>query len=356
VPESRIAVAFDMTFPNRNQAGSGAYARSLLAAVQARDDVDAFSLSGPAKPGIAGTLRWLARGAGRAIRTSRASLVHCPTFVAPWNVSVPLVISILDLSTRRFPQDYPLEWRVYERRFVPGRSRAAARVIAISENTRRDVIAEYRVRPERVVTIHPGIDPQFFSPAPVAALEGPPRLLFPGAPITRKNLEVVLQCLAAAPKDSATSRAVLEISGATEDRFPDHARAISSLGLTTRVHWLGQVPRERMPSLVAGAAAVVYPSLYEGFGFPPLEAMAAGTPVVASNSSCLPEILGDAAVLVAPTDVKALTNAVEAVLTDAELRGRLIAKGRDRARVFTWQRCAEQTVALYHEALAECAP
>ena len=151
-----------MTFPNRNQAGSGAYARSLVAALKARADVQTEVVSAPAGTNFAGTLTWLVRGAGNRLRKNPASLLHCPNFVTPWNVPIPFVTTVLDLATRRFPGDYPLEWRVYERWLVPERARSAALVIAISEVTRRDVIAEYGVRPERVMTIHPGIDQIFF--------------------------------------------------------------------------------------------------------------------------------------------------------------------------------------------------
>lgn len=351
VVTTRISVAFDMTFPNRNQAGSGAYARSLVAAVEARSEVTATVLAGPSASGLSGTLRWMLREAGARVRAAGVALLHCPAFVAPWNVRVPLVISVLDVATRKFPHDYPLEWRFYEGRLLPAQARGAALVVAISENTRRDVIAEYGVRPERVVTIHPGIDPDFSKARGQDPSGGRPALLFPGAPIARKNLEVVLRCMAAAPRDSAVGRAVLEISGATAQRFPDHASTIAALGLTDRVRWLGQVPRDRMPSVVASAAAVVYPSLYEGFGFPPLEAMAAGTPVVASNSSCLPEVLGDAALLVDPHDEKALGAAVEEVLTMPGTRDRLVTAGRARAATFTWERCAALTVDAYRRAL-----
>ncbi len=351
MPDSNISVAFDMTFPNRNQAGSGAYARSLVAALKARADIETSVVSAPDGTNFAGTIRWLVRDAGEKLSTNRTSLLHCPTFVTPWNVPMPFVTTVLDLSTRRFPSDYPLEWRVYERWLVPGRARSAALVIAISEATRRDVIAEYGVRPEKVLTIHPGIDQIFFDVNPAATRPGPPHLLFSGAPIARKNLELVLHALASAPAGTATAGADLDISGATEAAFPNHAALIRSLGLRDRVHWLGQVSRAEMPALMAGSAVVVYPSHYEGFGLPPLEAMAAGCPVVASNASCLPEVLGDAALLVDPGDETGFARAVESVLTDQQLRQRLIAAGRAQARKFTWERCAERTVDAYRLAL-----
>ena len=346
-----IQVAFDMTFPNRNQAGSGQYARSLLAAVRAREDISVLEVAGPRRSGIAGTLRWMIRGAGSAVGRSPASLLHCPAFVTPWNVPRPVVISVLDLATRRFPQDHPLEWRLYESRLLPAQARKAAMVIAISENTRRDVVAEYGVAADRTVTIHPGVDPLFARSGGAPTPSGDPVLLFPGAPVARKNLGIVLRVLAAAPPESALHRSTLLISGATAERFPAHAAAIASAGLGPKVRWLGQVPRERMPALMAEATAVVYPSLYEGFGFPPLEAMAAGTPVVASSAPCLPEVLGDAALLVDPADEVGLARALEAVLTRADLRARLVEAGRKRAASFTWEGCAARTVEAYRQVL-----
>jgi glycosyltransferase involved in cell wall biosynthesis len=354
VPETKLAVAFDMTFPSRNQAGSGAYARSLFAAVAARPEMDATVVSGPQASGLRGTLGWMIRGAAASVRDSHASLLHCPAFVTPWNVRVPVVISVLDVTTRRFPQDYPAEWRFYEGRVLPRQARKAALVVAISENTRRDVIDEYRLAPDRVVTIYPGVD-EVFSSAQTGAPGNETALLFPGAPIARKNLGVVLRAMASAPRDSAVGKAVLQISGASAERFPDHARRVAELGLGSRVRWLGQVPRDRLAATMASAAAVVYPSLYEGFGFPPLEAMAAGAPVVASNTSCLPEVLGDAAILVDPNDDGALSRALEEVLTKPSVRERLVAAGRLRARAFTWARCAEETVRAYRRILGVAA-
>ncbi len=341
-----------MTFPNRNQSGSGAYARSLVQALREFTDVELSVISAPEGGGFPATMRWLTRGAARRLREAPPALLHCPSFVVPWSLTVPHAVTVFDISTRLYPRDHPLEWRVYERAVVPMRARRAVLVIAISEVTRRDAIARYRLKEERVRMIYPGIDQEFLaSSLPRADVPGPPLLLFPGAPIARKNLDTILDVLASAPPGTATSRAVLEISGASESGFPRYASRIRSLGLSGRVRWLGMVPRAAMPGLFAAATAVVYPSFYEGFGLPPLEAMAAGTPVVASNASCLPEVLGDGALLVDPTDGRAWAEAIEAVLTQPQVRDRLATAGSRRAAKFTWKRCAEDTVAAYRSAL-----
>jgi alpha-1,3-rhamnosyl/mannosyltransferase len=352
----KLAVAFDMTFPDRNQGGSGIYARSLVAALRERGDVEVKEVRSP-RPGLLRTVAWLARRAGQELQGDRVQLLHSPNFVAPWRVSVPFVVTVFDLSTRQFPRDHPLEWRTYERWFLPSRTKAAARVIAISEVTRQDAIREYGVPPDRVTTIHLGVDRRFFkegAPRVSAATTGQ-RMLFPGAPVARKNLDLVLYAMAKAAPGSALGRARLQISGAPADRFPDRVAQIRKLGLADRVQWLGQIPVEEMPAIYGAADVCIYPSLYEGFGFPPLEAMAAGTAVVASNASCLPEILGDAALLIDPSDVRGFTAAVESVLSDATVRARLIEAGREHVADFTWERCAAQTVALYREVLGQAA-
>jgi glycosyltransferase involved in cell wall biosynthesis len=347
-------VAIDMTFPSRNGGGVGVYGRRLVEALGRRSDVTVWETSGPTRSGIVGTVRWLMRGAREAMTARRPDVLHCPGFVAPWSVPVPFVVTVHDAAARRYPADHPLEWRVYNRYLMPGRLRAAARVIAVSEFARNEVIDVYGLRPDRVVAVPEGVDERWFEPVrPAANGNGTHRLLFPGAPLGRKNLEAVLHCMAQAKPDSELGRASLDITGARAEDFRGHSALARELGLEGRVRWLGQVPSEDMPGVLAAASVVVYPSLYEGFGFPPLEAMAVGTPVVASNRASLPEVLGDAALQVDPTDHRALGEAIEAVLARAEVREGLRERGRRWARRFSWDRCAELTSQVYRDALGE---
>ena len=350
---SKTRVMFDMTFPDRNRGGSGVYARSLVAALEAGSAVEVREMRS-ARPGLAPTVAWLARGADDQIRGSNAQILHCPSFVAPWRCAVPYVVTVFDLSTRVFPRDHPLEWRVYERWILPARARAAARVITISDYARRDVVEHYHVDAGRVVTIYPGVDARFHAAGRVAdhGAPGEPVMLFPGRPVARKNLDIVLSAMSGAGEGSALRRSRLEISGAAAEEFPELSSRIDRLRLGPRVRWLGHVPPDDMPATYGRADLVVYPSFYEGFGFPPLEAMAVGTPVVASNASCLPEILGSAALLVDPHDAGGFAAAVESALGDQGVRDRLIREGRERAAMFTWERSASRTVELYREVLA----
>jgi glycosyltransferase involved in cell wall biosynthesis len=347
-----LRIAYDMTFPNRNQAGTGVYARELLAELKRRDDVT-MSVVAADGDGFPRTMPWMVRGARRA--TAGAQLVHCPAFVAPWRLGRPLVLTVHDTSTTRFREDLPLGWRAYTRLFLASRARAAVRVITGSDYSRREIARDNRVPADRIAVTPYGVAERFSKMERRAAMGDPPLLLFPGAPVRRKNLELVLQAMAEAPAESALKRSRLAITGANAEEFPYHRARIEALGLKNRVDWRGKLPAESMPQLIGAADLVVYPSLHEGFGFPALEAMAAGTPVVASNAACLPEVLGDGALLVDPADVKDFIGAVEAVLTHDELRGDLIAKGRARAALYTWKRCAELTVDVYQEAAVAAA-
>jgi glycosyltransferase involved in cell wall biosynthesis len=347
---AELSVAYDMTFPNRNPAGSGVYANELLEHLKRRDDV-AMSPIAAEPGGFSTTMRWLAGDCRRAI--GGRQLLHCPAFVAPWRPGVPLVLTVHDTSTQKFPEDHPLEWRTYARMILPRRARSAARVITGTEFTRQEIIRDLSLREERVVVTPYGVAERFARPRhqPPTPQESP-LLLFPGAPTRRKNLDLVLNALAHAPEGGRLRLARLAISGAEAEEFPEQRYRIESLGLTERVQWRGRVPAEAMPELMASSDLLVYPSFYEGFGFPALEAMLTGTPVVASNASCLPEVLGDAAILVDPHDVKAFAEAAEAVLTNDHLRRDLVHKGRSRVARYTWTRCADLTVGVYRQALA----
>lgn len=266
------------------------------------------------------------------------------------------MITVHDAAGSRYPQDHPLEWQVYARGLMPRRLRAAARVITGSEFSRRELLEVYGLREDHVTVVPYGLDRQFLDYSPAPGSNRSEVILFPGAPIGRKNLEAVLRAMAAARPGTTLARTTLEISGARASDFPRHAESITKLGLADRVRWLGSVPFAELPALYASAAVVAYPSLYEGFGFPPLEAMAIGTPVVASNRGSLPEVATpDTALVVDPMDHDALGSALEHVLTDEGLRCRLREKGLAQARTFTWESCAERTVQVYRQVLAESA-
>jgi len=343
----------DMTLLEGREGGSAVYARSLVNALSAIDDVQVTIVSAGTAGGLA-TAAWMLSGARVALRAEGAAVLHSPAFLTPLNPPIPTVITIHDLSLGRMPSGHPFEWRMYYKLIVPTVARRAAAIISPTETTRREVISMFGIRAERAVAIPSGVDERFFATARRDRSADPlePIIVFPGPPIGRKNLDIVLRVMGGAPSGSPLARAVLEISGATASAFPNYAQEIANRGLEHRVRWLGSLPFEDVPDLYGRADLVVYPSFLEGFGFPPLEAMAVGTPVVASSASCLPEVLGDGALMVDPRDDVAFAAAVDAVLTRREVRHSLIAAGLARARTFTWSRSARATADVYRAVAA----
>lgn len=342
-----------MTLLDGRVGGSTVYATSLVKALRAIDDLDVQVIS--ADPGLRmSTARWMLGDAGKRLHELRADVLHSPAFFVPVNPRVPVVLTIHDLSLTRMPSGHPLEWRMYAAFLLPRLARGATMVITPTEVVRQDVIATYGIESDHVVAIHSGIDERFFAlqRRREAGSSSTPVILFPGAPIARKNLDIVLRAIASASESTPLARARLEISGATAAEFPHYVRQIGDLGLTGRVAWLGRLSFDEMAAAYQRADVVVYPSFLEGFGFAPLEAMAAGIPVVSSNASCLPEVLDDAATLVDPHDDAAFGTAVNGLLSDESLRARLIVAGVARARTFTWAGAAASTAEVYQRAAA----
>ncbi|MEX0755760.1 MAG: glycosyltransferase family 1 protein [Actinomycetota bacterium] len=279
-------------------------------------------------------------------------------FVPPATASRGVVLMVHDLAFRLFPETAPHtdeRWRRRFRRWLDD----AARILVPSEATRRDLIALYGVDPERVDTVHHGVDADAFRPAPDRAvaevrrrygIDGP-YLFFVGGIEPRKNLTTLVRSFAGLGEGPS-----LVIAGGPVRWFPkaaaDLEAEIAALppAVRERIVRTGYVSDADRLALLTGATAFAYPSRYEGFGMPVLEAMACGIPVLTSEVSSLPEVAGDAALLVDPDDVEGLAAAMRQLLDDADLAERLSASGLVRAAEFTWMRTAKQTAETFRRA------
>jgi glycosyltransferase involved in cell wall biosynthesis len=266
-------------------------------------------------------------------------VLFVPAHVVPAVCPVPAVVTVHDLGYRHFPDAHPFAQRLYLDWSTRFSARAAAHVIADSAATQRDLIRFYRAPAEKITVVYPGRDESLrrVDAAPVRAKYHLPEtyLLHVGTLQPRKNL---LRLITAANHHSSIATLVLVgRAGWLSEPILAEARRMAHVRL------LEYVPDADLAGLYSGAAAFVFPSLHEGFGFPVLEAMACGTPVICSNTSSLPEVAGDAAVLVDPLDVAALTDAITRVIADADLRAALIAKGYEQVKVFSWERAAQVT-------------
>ena len=295
-----------------------------------------------------------------AVRWRRVDILHSPVFVAPLAVPCASVVSILDMTWFSRPEQHTRVKGAYFRRMIPPSVQRAQRVIAISEATMRDVVAGLGTRPDKVAVTYLGTDQAVFHPGAAGGRAEAlrirygvqrPYVLYLGKLEPRKNLPALVRAF-----------------DAVAEQFPDHqlvlggnpgwdVEAIYGAAVEARcagrIRFPGFVEEADLPALYAGADLFVYPSSYEGFGFPVLEAMASGTPVITSDVSSLPEVAGDAGLLVDPADVDALAAAIHSILSDGELRRKMRIQGLQQARQFTWEETARQTLEIYREAHAE---
>ncbi|PDW02095.1 glycosyltransferase family 4 protein [Candidatus Viridilinea mediisalina] len=286
------------------------------------------------------------------LRQIRADLFHGVLNIAPLVCPVPTVITIHDLAFIRFPETF----RAYNRTYLDFATRLSARrasaILVVSEHTRREVIGLLGVPSERVV-VTPNAARAHFAPPSAASLaafrarQGLPErfVLCVGTLEPRKNLTTLLAAYAEVAQRFPD--VPLLIGGGKGWLYDEIFRRLDQLKLRDHVRFVGYLEEDELPLWYAAATAFVFPSIYEGFGMPPLEAMACGTPVITSNSSSLPEVVGDAGLMVPPYDHYGFAEALGRLLSDRELAAELRSRGLARARQFAWRTSAERTLAAY---------
>ena len=279
------------------------------------------------------------------------TIYHATEHLLPY-LPCPTVLTVHDLIFEQYPQHHTHVNRVFLKIAMPLFVRSADAIIAVSAHTRSDLIRRYETPHHKIHVIHEGIDSSF-RPAPRHEVRRildlycseKPYLLMVGTLEPRKNHATALRALAILRARGYSHQ--LLIVGPEGWLFEPVRRLVTELGLESQVHFTGFVPAGDLPALYTGAACVLHPTLYEGFGFPVLEAMACGAPVVCSNVSSLPEIAGDAAKLVPPTDSTALAAAVQDVLDSPALARSLRHNGIRQAAKFRWDIAAIRTLDLY---------
>jgi glycosyltransferase involved in cell wall biosynthesis len=281
-----------------------------------------------------------------------AQLFHAAEHLLMPLRGVPTVLTVHDLIFRQTPEHHKPLNRWYLTSTMPLYCRRADHIIAVSETTRRDLIAAYHLPPEKITVIHEAADPRFQPQPPtgqdrVRAVYGLPEqfLLYVGTIEPRKNLERLLESWA--PLYRLGECPPLVIAGKRGWLSDGFFAALEASPARAGVILTGYVPDSDLAALYSAATAFIWPSLYEGFGLPPLEAMACGTPVLSSNASSMPEVVGDAAVLFNPGNADELRECLRSVVRSRALRRDLSLRGLARAATFSWQRTAEETLQIY---------
>jgi glycosyltransferase involved in cell wall biosynthesis len=382
-----MRIAFDATAMPRLMAGAAVYTYELaraLAAVDSEneyvifargrhfDDLPAMRPGPPAGPAY----RTGRRAGVRVLKVrapSRPLRLLWEQTVLPWRLrqlgidvlhsphhTTPLapcgyrrVVTIHDLTFFLLPERYPTTRRLYFQTMTRLSARVADAVIVPSEAVKGDVMRILGLPPERLFVIPEAAGPAFH-PQDAVAIEAVRRrygleglfLLSVGSLEPGKNRERLLEAFARLRAGGL--KHTLVVAGQRAWRYEGEEPLARRLGLADSVRFLGHVPQADLPALYSAADLFVFPSLYEGFGLPALEALACGTPVVASNVSAVPEVVGDAALQVSPLDVEAMADAMERLLRDDRLRSDLRERGLERAAQFSWEKAARQTVEVYH--------
>jgi glycosyltransferase involved in cell wall biosynthesis len=363
--------------------GIGTYIRSLVHALSTIDTTNQYTLvSAPADVRTLSSLPENFHSAVYArsdhsffdhlafpvfLRGLSPDLVHIPLNRVPLLMVKPYVVTVHDMANLLFEEAYStLRMQLRRFRFRRGLVRAN-RVIAVSEATKRDVENVLGIPPDRICRVYNAPDPGFFQRAGNPGQEQGrimeryqidyPFLLYAGNIRRHKNVPRLVEAFAVVREQLASHPVYkdlrLVIIGDTISQHPAVRQTVIKSRVENVVRFLGFVPFDTLRCFYESAAAFVFPSRYEGFGLPPLEAMACGTPVVTSNVSSLPEVVGDAAVLVNPENVFDIARGIRDVLLNEELRARLIRRGREQAARFSWSRTARQVLEIYQEAAAE---
>lgn len=293
------------------------------------------------------------------LSSKKIDLFHSPRFILPGKKPCKFIVTIYDLAFKRFPQLVTKKVFNHFNNGVKSAINRADKIIAISHNTKKELINLFDARNDKIEVVYMGIGEDC---RPIRA-ESQLReikdkynlpekfILFVGTIEPRKNLKRLIEAFYELKKNKSIEHSLV-IAGGKGWLYDDVFETLKKLQLNQDVIFIGYIPESELPLIYNAADLFVYPSLYEGFGLPPLEAMACGVPVVTSNVSSLPEVVGDAAILIDPYDIQAIAEAIEQILQDYNLREKMIEKGFNQAKKFSWEKASRETLDLYYKCLS----
>ncbi len=302
-------------------------------------------------PGHIKRLWWYQTKLRQQLTKQNAALFYSPVIEGILFPSIPQIVTVHDLIPLKYPELSP-KWQYYYRYVVPFILKRSQKIICISQHTKKDLIENYQLNPESIEVVYLGFDRELFSPKPnpdiLQKYSLDKYLLYVGDMRFYKNLGRCLEAFDRLPYKDCQ----FVITGKKDDFFyPEIKRQTELLSAKDRIIFLDYVPTADLPGLYSMAQCLVFASLYEGFGLPVLEAMACGCPVIASDSTSIPEVGGDSVLYVDPHDVENITQGMNNILTNPNLRHDLSQKGLERAKSFSWEKTAKDVQQIFRECL-----
>lgn len=355
-----MKIAIDAQTTLGQKTGFGFYVKNLVEALVKVDPENEYILVKPKTERDFPTWKrfwWDQIAFPKYAQKEKVNLLHQPCFSAPLLYSGKVVVTCHDLISVFFPENLPLASRLFYSRWMPFSYRKAAMIIADSEHTKKDLMALLKIPEEKIRVVHLAVSKDF---RPIKSLPvlsrvrkkyqtGQKYFLHVGTLEPRKHLEFLVNAFSLAVKEGIEENLV--ITGKKGWYYDGLFELVSRLNLQDRVIFTGYVEEKDLPALYSGATAFLFPSLYEGFGLPPLEAMASGTPVISSNTSSLPEVVGRAGILLPPKDEKLWAKNILKIVRDKALARTLSELGPRTAAKFTWEETARKTVNVYKEVM-----
>lgn len=350
-----MRVAFDTSATRGRKTGIGIYTQGLVRALQTyTPGLQIVELNDGAGVEQRTPARILHEQLNipRMVRAAQVDVVHLTGFAAPVRHSSPVILTVHDLIGVLFARNFPPAARFYWSRYLPFTLRSADKIIAVSENTKRDILRTEKIPPDRIQVISEAADERFQPISDQQSLQAVRQafqlphsfFLFVGTLEPRKGIDTIISAYAQASGEVAEDLVIVGKRGWSWNKF---FQQVTALGLERRVRFLDYVPDDALPALYNLARAFVFPSRYEGFGLPVLQALACGTPVLSSNAASLPEVIGSAGIMVPPDDIEGFARELIRLSRDSGLCADLRARGLDRAKSFSWERIARATVQVY---------
>lgn len=357
-----MKIGIDIQTTAGQKVGFGFYVENLVQALQKIDHKNEYVLMAPAPTALERDfstpqrLIWDQIQLPWRARQAKVDILHQPCFSAPLFYSGKVVVTVHDIISRKFPQNIPFFSRQFFGRWMPFSNRRADKIIAISQHTKKDIIEVLHIPEEKIEVIYLAASDKFQPIKDQFALEevkkkyglSGPFILHVGTLEPRKNLAFLITAFARALR-LGPIKEQLVITGRQGWYYEGLFKLVKDLKLSRKVVFTGYVEEDDLPRLYNAASLFVFPSLYEGFGLPPLEALACGTPVISSNTSSMPEVIGRAGILLPPEDLEAWRRQIYRVLTNKSLRQTMAEQGFSQAKKFSWETTALQTIKIYEQ-------